>query len=272
MLDFSGNAAPKREPAVNIPVVVLALTLILVAIHGLLVFVARDPEMIYVDWGFVPGRLTLGLFPQRLNVLLDSSNYDSQALAFARALRDSGVLQHGARVWTLVTYAFLHGSWSHVGVNCIWLVAFGPPIARRFGGVGFLLFFVSTAIGGALAHWSFAQLDFFPMIGASAADSGMMAGAARFLFQRGGAISPGGGSAALGGAGALGRPATLRELLTDRRALIFIFIWMATNFIFGAGAEVLGASEAPVAWIAHVGGFLTGLLVFPLFDRSPLHH
>lgn len=271
MLDFSGNAPPKREPAFNIPFVVLALALVLLAIHAFLGFGARDPGMIYVDWGFIPGRLTIGLFPQRLNELLESSNYDPQALAFARALRDSGVLQHGSRLWTLATYAFLHGSWSHVGVNCIWLVAFGPPIARRFGGIGFLLFFLTTAIGGAIAHWAFSQLDFFPMIGASAADSGMMAGAARFLFQPGGLVSAGGVTAALGGAGALGRPATLRELFTDRRALIFIFIWMATNFIFGAGAEVLGASEAPVAWIAHVGGFVTGLLLFPLFDRSPLH-
>ena len=55
-------------------------------------------------------------------------------------------------------------------------------------------------------------------------------------------------------------------MLTDRRALIFIAIWMATNFVFGAGARALGASEAPVAWVAHVGGFLAGLLLFPLFD------
>ena len=49
----------------------------------------------------------------------------------------------------------------------------------------------------------------------------------------------------------------------------FIAIWMATNFVFGAGAQALGASEAPVAWIAHVGGFVAGLLAFPLFDRAP---
>ena len=63
------------------------------------------------------------------------------------------------------------------------------------------------------------------------------------------------------------RVPSLFELLSQRRALVFIAIWMATNFVFGAGAQTLGASEAPVAWIAHVGGFVAGLLAFPLFDR-----
>jgi len=40
-----------------------------------------------------------------------------------------------------------------------------------------------------------------------------------------------------------------------------------TNFLFGAGAQSFGLSEAPVAWIAHVGGFAAGLFLFPLFDR-----
>ena len=57
-------------------------------------------------------------------------------------IRYYGVLNGGAKIWTLATYALLHGSWSHVIVNCIWLLAFGPPTARRFGASRFLLFFV----------------------------------------------------------------------------------------------------------------------------------
>ena len=55
------------------------------------------------------------------------------------------------------------------------------------------------------------------------------------------------------GGGVAGPAASFTELLRQRRALIFIGIWMATNFVFGAGAQTLGASEAPVAWVAHVG-------------------
>jgi membrane associated rhomboid family serine protease len=61
----------------------------------------------------------------------------------------------------------------------------------------------------------------------------------------------------------------LTQLLRRRRPLGFIAIWMATNVVFGAGAQALGASDAPVAWIAHIGGFVVGLLAFPLFDRAP---
>ena len=263
--------APRREPIFFIPAVVLALVALLLAIHAGLGWIdesARDD--IYVNWGFSPLRLTLLFDPGWVRDLVARAPSDPDALALARVLRDSGFLLSGPRLWTLATYAFLHGSWTHVGVNCIWLVAFGPPIARRVGALRFLLFFLLTSIGGALAHWAFALHDISPMIGASAADSGLMAGAARFIFQPGAPLGGGGGfSSRFITTGLEPRAATLRELFTDRRAVIFILIWMATNFVFGAGAQTLGAADAPIAWIAHVGGFVTGLLLFPLLDRVP---
>jgi membrane associated rhomboid family serine protease len=223
---------------------------------------------VYQNWGFVPGRLTITLWPDQLGSLRARSNYDADALSQARIFRDFYAANAAEAFWTLVTYALLHGSWAHVGVNCIWLVAFGPPIARRFGATRFLLFFATTAVVGALAHWAVSPMDFSPLIGASAADSGLMAAAARFIFQPGAALGgPRGYSAALSGAEVDAPAASLMELLSQRRALIFIGIWMASNFVFGAGAQTLGASEAPVAWVAHVGGFVAGLLLFPLFDR-----
>jgi membrane associated rhomboid family serine protease len=56
-------------------------------------------------------------------------------------------------------------------------------------------------------------------------------------------------------------------VFVDRRAMIFLVIWLTMNFIFGAGAQTLGLSDMPVAWVAHLGGFFSGLLLFPLFDR-----
>ncbi len=58
----------------------------------------------------------------------------------------------GADVWTFVTYSLLHGSWMHLGVNGVWLLAFGSAVARRFGVLRFLSFFAVTAAAGAAMH------------------------------------------------------------------------------------------------------------------------
>jgi membrane associated rhomboid family serine protease len=264
------DGAESREPIFFVPLVVVALVAALLAIHAVLSEVSGAAQDAVVrDFAFLPGRLTLAIWPDRLNDLLSRINTDPNALEQAMSLRHYGVLGGGAKLWTLFTYALLHGSWTHVVVNCIWLVAFGPPIARRFGAVRFLAFFAFTAIAGGLAHWAANPMDFSPLIGASAADSGLMAAAARFIFQPGAPLGPQDRARLVIEAGEETPAPSLRELLSQRRALIFIAIWMATNFVFGAGAQALGASQAPVAWIAHVGGFVAGLLAFPLFERRP---
>ena len=265
MLDFTASGARPREPMFFIPAAVLALVAILLAIHAAVYWApSMTQEAAYLDWGFIPGRLTVSLWPDRLMRLLAGSNTDSHALDVARMWRATTASHPGLKPWTFVSYAFLHGSWTHVGLNCVWIVAFGPPLARRFGPLRFYLFFLATAACGAALHWLVDMMDFTPLIGASAAASGFMAGAARFMFQPGAPLGAGPRAASRGPS----RAASLREVLTDRRALIFIGVWLVTNIVFGAGARVLGAADAPVAWIAHIGGFVGGLALFPLFDGA----
>ena len=52
---------------------------------------------------------------------------------------------------------------------------------------------------------------------------------------------------------------------------IFLVVWLVTNFVFGAFARPLGLSDMPVAWVAHLGGFFAGIVLFPLFDRPTRH-
>lgn len=263
MQSSSLGAAPRAsEPMFFIPAVVLAFVVALLGAHAvLLAFSEAARDQIYFDWGFVPGRFTAAVAPQWIHELVERAASDPDALAAARLLRDTGALSDGAGFSTLLTYSLLHASWTHVGLNTMWMLTFGPPVARRFGPLRFALFFFFTAIAGALAHWIAAPYSAYPVIGASAADSGLMGAAARFIFRPGAAL--GAGAAAIET-----RPSSLRELVFDRRALVFIAIWMATNFLFGVGATALGASDAPVAWIAHVGGFVAGLFAFGLFDRG----
>jgi membrane associated rhomboid family serine protease len=262
------TAVSAREPIFDAPFVVVALVGLLVAIHALRLLLPEVDDAIIDRIAFIPARLTLSVWPERINELLARANLSPDALRQARLLREYfPILQDGPQIWTLLSYAFVHGSWSHVGLNGIWIVAFGPPVARRIGAARFLALFAATAIAGALVHWAFNMTDVTPLIGASAADSGLMAAATRFIFERGGPLGGLGYSRARPAA-AYDVPAPpLGRLLRERSVVIFVAIWLATNFIFGAGAQFFGLSDAPVAWLAHVGGFAVGLFLFPLFDR-----
>ncbi|RBP16926.1 rhomboid family protein [Roseiarcus fermentans] len=259
------NAAPPREPIFNAPPVVVGLAVLLIALYTLFTFASPlVQDMLIRQYAFVPGRLTVSVWPGRAIDLLVRASSDPNALDQARAMRDLHALGGGAKPWTLVTYAFLHGAWSHVLLNTIWLVAFGPPVARRFGASGFLVFMGVTAIAAALAHWALAPMDFMPLIGASGADSGLMGAATRFMFQPGAPLGP----AADSRLDIATIPAgSLRSMVVESRPRVFLVIWFGTNLLFGAFARTLGLSDMPVAWIAHVGGFVAGLLIFPLFDR-----
>jgi len=170
----------------------------------------------------------------------------------------------GAKIWTFLTYGFLHGDIAHLLLNCVWMLAFGSVLARRFGATRFFTFSAVCAIAGALLHLVVRWGDLVPVVGASAAISGQMAGALRFIFlpqtHHGRFGIPGDETRSL-------RPATLAEMLTNRRALIFLGIWAAINLMAGFGALDAAGTGAQIAWEAHIGGFLAGLFLFSLFDR-----
>ena len=221
-------------------------------------------DKIIRNFAFIPGRLTVSIWPARAIDLMIKANSDLDAYEQARAMRELHALG-GLKPWTLVTYAFLHGGWPHVLLNAVWLLAFGPPVARRFGTTGFLVFMGVTAVAAALAQWAAAPMDFAPLIGASGADSGLMGAAARFVFQPGAPLGP----HSRGRLEIEAIPAgSLRSMVAEPRPRVFLVIWFATNFIFGAFAQSLGLSPMPVAWIAHVGGFAAGILVFHAFAKK----
>jgi membrane associated rhomboid family serine protease len=169
----------------------------------------------------------------------------------------------GAKVWTFVTYAFLHANWTHLGVNAVWFLAFGSAVARRLGAVRFLIFFCVTAAAGAIAHlFAFGGQD-APVIGASAAISGTMAAAMRFVFQRGGPLS----FRRSFGEAAYHMPALpLARVLREPAVIAFLVVWFGMNFLFGLWSTPLIGENEVVAWQAHIGGFLAGLLLFAWFD------
>lgn len=250
----------QREPIFNVPSVVLALVGALVAIHAWREYRVPDEldAWILANFAFIPGRFTLFLDPGGVadvfSTFTGPDGADQEAAA--RFFLGDGSLPW----WSALTYAGLHADWTHCGVNSLWLVAFGSPVARRIGPLRFLALFAVTAIAGAATHWMFHRYDLAPVIGASAAVSGAMAAACRFMFQ------PDAGGFLEGRSSAL---PPLSAIFRDRRALSFLAVWFGLNIVTGLASEPLGITAGPVAWEAHAGGFLAGLLLFSLFDRPP---
>jgi membrane associated rhomboid family serine protease len=160
-----------------------------------------------------------------------------------------------------LTHMFVHADFAHLAVNSLWFLAFGTPVARRLGAVRFLVFFLVCGVGGALV---FLPFNGAPMVGASGAISGLMAATMRFLFVP---MSDGDTEAL---AGETRHPALLsiRETLSDRRILAAIAAWSVLNVVVALAAPWLFEGWN-IAWEAHLGGFLTGLLTFGLFDPGP---
>jgi membrane associated rhomboid family serine protease len=255
-----------REPVLNLPRIVTLSILVLVAIHGLRLFLSSEDDFTLVfDWAVIPARWAITFGGVQVQEVLDAvregaSDETRAALdGLAHYVLDDGE----AHPWTALTYAFLHGSWAHVLVNSVWLAAFGTPIARRCGPWRFLLLCALAAIGGALLYVYMNPLQILPMIGASGAVSGLMAAASWFMFA----------PAGWHWEGRLTQPherprEPLGAMIRNRQVLMFVGVWFAANYVF-AFVQPLGVTDASIAWEAHIGGFLAGLVLFPLIDPLP---
>jgi len=233
-----------REPILTLPGALTAYVLLLAAIHVVRMLLPFDIDDLVVEmFGFIPKR------------------YDSTLLDVTFP---GGA---GAKVWTFVSYSLLHANLTHIGFNVLWLLPFGSALARRFGAMRFFLFMAVTAAAGALAHLVTHEHAVAPMIGASASVSGTMAAAIRFAFVQGSFLSFSRGDA---DAAARVPALSLVDALRNGRVLGFLAVWFGVNIIFGIGSIAIGAEGASVAWQAHIGGFLAGLMLFSLFD--PVRH
>jgi len=139
------------------------------------------------------------------------------------------------------TYQFLHGGWIHLGVNMLSLAAFGAPVERLLGVKRFVAFYLSAGLAAGLVHCVSFPSSADPVIGASGAVSGVF-GAVLVLLWR------------------IGRMPSLLPIAA---------VWIALNVFFGITGYTPGADGQPVAWTAHIGGFVYGLAAIRLFVRPP---
>jgi membrane associated rhomboid family serine protease len=273
--DSHQGDSPQREPAILAPTPLLVLIAFMIGVHAYRAFVLgmfENADISLLDaTAFVPARfaIRLGLADmdsvQSAIMLGDASIRPLRLLLFRLFVEEGDLF-----FWTAVTYAFLHASWEHVIFNCLWLLAFGAPVIHRFGTWRFAGFFAATAAAAALFHMAFNVQDVSVLVGASGAVSGLTAAAIRFAIGGMGAGGMGAGGMGAGGMGGASTnlpAAPLHVALRDRRVLMFIGVWFAINMIGGLGAPFGGGGESlRIAWEAHIGGFLAGLILFRLFD------
>lgn len=150
---------------------------------------------------------------------------------------------------TVFTAMFMHGGVFHLGGNMLYLWIFGNNIEDKLGHLRFIIFYIFCGITAAYSHALIDPHSLTPMIGASGAISGIL-GAYLLLFPRAGVY-------------------TLIFLgffvqIVKIPALIVIGFWAIVQFINGLVSTGL-VKQGGVAWFAHIGGFLTGLLTIKLW-------
>jgi membrane associated rhomboid family serine protease len=153
----------------------------------------------------------------------------------------SGYLGFKMAFYPLFTSMFLHGGLMHLLGNMLFLYVFGDNVEDYFGHLGYLLFYLSCGIGSGFIHVLFNLHSSLPAIGASGAISGVM-GAYAVLYPRARVLM------------------LFFIFLIPIPALVVLGYWFVLQFLAGVG-EFGAANSGGVAWWAHIGGFLFGVVI-----------
>ncbi|MCI0555400.1 MAG: rhomboid family intramembrane serine protease, partial [Anaerolineae bacterium] len=146
---------------------------------------------------------------------------------------------------------FLHGGWFHIISNMWVLYIFGDNIEDRVGSTRYLLFYLLSGIAAASLQVFIVQGSSVPMIGASGAIAGVL-GAYLISF-------PGSRIASL-------VPIFFIFTIVEIPAIIFLVFWFVTQLYSGLFA-MQGGTSSGIAWWAHIGGFIFGLIMVSFFRR-----
>jgi len=220
---FFQETRPAREPIFRAPAAVMGLIVVLIVAH-----VARV---------LAPAAVSAKILDE---FALDPAVYVSKTANWLD------------RVVPPFSHMLLHGSLMHLLVNCLWLLACGPVVARRFGGGSFLVFFVLCGLAGAACFVAMNWGAPVGAIGASGAISGLMAAAIRMINFRNPYLNV--------------ATVPLMPLLSSQ-VLLFSAVWLVLNLLTGLFGGVVMGTIQPIAWQDHLGGYVAGLLLAGPFEH-----
>jgi len=150
---------------------------------------------------------------------------------------------------TLFTCMFMHAGWLHLAGNMLYLWIFGDNVEDRFGHVKFIIFYLLCGLAATFAQLAFSIGSNVPNLGASGAIAGVL-GAYILMFPK-------------------GKVRVLQgQQVIQVPALLAIGIWIVLQFFSGIGSIAGSAQTGGVAYMAHIGGFVAGLVLTFLFRGS----
>ena len=199
-----------------------------------------DLDIFFFKWGFISQELTSG------------NPFDTLDTGFGQV----GIKTPVPTVFTIFSSMFMHGGFMHIAGNMMFLWVFGDNLEDKFGHVKFVVFYIISGIAATLAQWAINTDSQAPLIGASGAISGVL-GAYLMIY-------PNNKIKAL----------IVLYLITvvEMRAMWLLGAWFVWQLI--QGSLSLGmADSVGVAFFAHIGGFVAGMVLavlYKLAKREPL--
>jgi membrane associated rhomboid family serine protease len=170
------------------------------------------------------------------------------------AFAAGGDVSPGQAFFPFFSSMFLHGGWIHLIGNMWYLWIFGDNVEDRLGHIRFLVFFILCGLLANGAHYMFNPTSGMPAIGASGAVAGVL-GAYVVSYPRARVL--------------VLLPLFIFIQFIELPALVVLGFWFVLQFLNGAASVVRSTETGGVAWWAHIGGFITGILVFKLFRPRP---
>ena len=147
---------------------------------------------------------------------------------------------------TLFSSMFMHGGWAHILGNMLYLWIFGGNVEDRFGKIAYLVFYLFCGIAATFAQLAFNAESTVPNLGASGAIAGVL-GAYIVLFPQ------------------EKIKVLIGRIITQMPALYVIGFWFILQFISSVESTSSQGDVGGVAYLAHVGGFIVGLVIALFF-------
>jgi membrane associated rhomboid family serine protease len=166
------------------------------------------------------------------------------------------LMAHPATMWvTIFTAMFLHGGWFHILSNMWVLFIFGDNIEDRMGPGRYLVFYLLSGVAAGLLESFVLQGSSVPMIGASGAIAGVL-GAYLISYPRARIASI--------------VPIIFIFTIMEIPAALFLLFWFVSQ-LFSGWLALQGSTASGIAWWAHVGGFLFGMLAVNIFAQRRIY-